>query len=124
MHISIDKALLGPIPERILITMVKNAAFVGSTRVNPFHFHHYTTNLVMYVNRVQHLSEPLTMDSSSPFGATRTYETLFSSIRINYDDRAHIITMQIFTQVFYMLGFDLTPDRRTDEEHISLLLQL
>jgi hypothetical protein len=26
----------------------------------------------------------------------------------------------MFTKVFYVLGFDLTPDRQADEEHISL----
>jgi len=78
------------------------------------------TNLVLYVNRVQHPSKPLTMYCSSPFGATRTYETLFSSTDIHYDDRAHMITLEMFTKGFYILAFDLTPDREADEEHISL----
>ena len=77
------------------------------------------TNLVLYVNGVQHPSEPPTMDCSSPFGATRAYETLFSSTGIHYDDRAHMITLEMFTKDFYVLGFDRTPDRETDE-HISL----
>ena len=47
-QIPIDNAFLGPIPERILIALVKNTAFVGSPSTNPFHFHHYdTTNLVL-----------------------------------------------------------------------------
>jgi len=67
-QVCIGSAFLGPIPERILITMVKNAAFVVSASSNPFHFHHYEMiNLVLYVNGVQHPSEPLTMDCSSPF---------------------------------------------------------
>jgi len=78
------------------------------------------TNLLLYVNGVQHPSEPLTMDCSSPFGATRAYETLFSSTGIHHDDRAHMITLEMFTKGFYILGFDLTPDRVADEEHISL----
>jgi len=81
------------------------------------------TNLVLYVNGVQHPPEPLTMDCSSPFGATRAYETLFSSTGIHLDDRAHMITLEMFTKGFYILGFDLTPDREADEEHISLLRQ-
>jgi len=88
--------------------MVKNAAFVGSASTNPFHFHHYDmTNLVLYVNGVQHPSEPITMDCSSPFGATRAYETLFSSTGIYHDDR----TLEMFTKIFYLLDFDLTSDR-------------
>ena len=60
------------------------------------------------------------MDCSSPFGATRAYETLFSTTGIHHDDRVHMITLEMFTKVFYVLGFDLTPDREADEEHISL----
>jgi hypothetical protein len=29
----------------------------------------------------------------------------------------------MFTKGFYILGFDITPDRESDEEHISLPLQ-
>ena len=47
-HISIDKAFLGPITERILSGFVKNIAFVGSASTNPFHFRHYDmTSLVL-----------------------------------------------------------------------------
>lgn len=81
------------------------------------------TNLVLYVNRVQHPTEPHTVDCSSPIGATRAYETLFSSTGINHDDCAHMITLQMFTKGFYILVFDLTPDTKADEEHISLLRQ-
>ena len=81
-----------------------------------FHFHHYDmSNLLLYANGVQHPSEPLTMDCSSPFGATRAYETLFSSTGIHHDDRAHMITLEMSTKGFYILGFDLTPDREADE---------
>ena len=52
--------------------------------------------------------------------ATRTYETLFSSTEIHHDDRAHMNILEIFTKGLYIFGFDLTPDREADEEHISL----
>jgi hypothetical protein len=120
-QLSIDNAFLGQIPERILIAMVKNTAFVCSANTNPFHFHHFDmTNFVLYVSGVHHPSEPLTVDCSSPFGATTAYETLFSSKGIHHEDRAHMITPEMFTKGFYVLGFDLTPDREADEEHISL----
>jgi len=64
-QVSIDNALLGPIPERILIALVKNTAFVVSVGTNPFHFHHYEmSNLVLFLNGVQNPSEPLTIDCS------------------------------------------------------------
>ena len=120
-QVSIDKTFLGPGPERILISFVKNSAFLGSASTYPFHFRHYDmANLVLFVNGVQNPSEPLTMDCSSPFGATTAYKTLFSSTSIYHDDRARINTMEMFTNNFYVLGFDLTPDREDDEYHINL----
>jgi len=59
------------------------------------------------------------MDYPSPIGATRAYETLFSSTGIHQDDHAHMITLEMFTNGFYTLGCDLTPDREADEEHTS-----
>ena len=74
------------------------------------------TNIVLYVNAVQQRSETLKIDCSSPFATTRACE-LFSSTAIHHDDRAHMITMELFTKCFYVLGFDLTTYREADEEH-------
>jgi hypothetical protein len=52
-QISINNAKLGQVPDRILMSLVKNAAIVGSTSTNLFYFHRYDmTNLVLYVNEV------------------------------------------------------------------------
>jgi hypothetical protein len=86
------------VPDRILIVLVKNAAFVGSASTNPFHFYHYNiTNLVLCVNGVQHPSKLLTMDCFSSSGDTRAYKILFSSTGIHHDDRADMITLEMFT---------------------------
>jgi len=46
-QVSIDNKFLGPFSDRIPLTFVKNTAFLGFTRTNPFHFHNYDmTNLV------------------------------------------------------------------------------
>jgi len=120
-QVSIDNAFVGPIQERILIALVKNTSFIGSASTNPYNFHHYDmTNLVLYVNGVQYPPELLNMGCSSLFGATRAYKTLFSSTGIQHDDRAHMITLEMFTKRFYILGFDLTPDIEAEEEHICL----
>ena len=39
--LSIDNAVLGPLPKRLLFTMVKNADFLGSVTTNPCNFRHY-----------------------------------------------------------------------------------
>jgi len=43
------------------------------------------SDIVLYGNGVQHTSEPLAMDCFSPFGATRAYETPFSSTGVHHD---------------------------------------
>jgi hypothetical protein len=85
--------------------------------------HYDMTSLVLYVNGVQYPSETLTMDCSSPYGVTRAYETLFSSTWIHHDYRAHMITLEMFSTGYYVLRFDLTPNREADVEHIGLRRQ-
>ena len=107
-QVSINNAFFGQIPERILIALVKNTAFVGSASTNLFHFHLYDMrNLVLYLHGVQHPPDPHTMGYSSPFGATRAYEILFSSTGIHHDGNAHMINLDISTNGFHVLGFDL-----------------
>ena len=116
---SIDNAFVGPIPERILIALVKNSAFVVSASTHPSHFYNYDmTNLVLYVNGDQQPAEPLKMEYSSPVGTTRAYET-FSSTGIHHDDRAQMITLEMFTKVFTCWG-STSHLTEADEEHRSL----
>ena len=78
------------------------------------------TSLELYVNGVQHPAEPLSVDCCTPFGATRAYETLFSSTGIHHDNLDHMITLEMFTNEFYVLEFGLTSEKEADVEHISL----
>ena len=75
-QISIDNAFLGPIPERILIGLVKNTAFVVSPSTNPFHSHHYDmTNLALYVEYSTHPNrfQWIALHTSEPPELTRHY---------------------------------------------------
>ena len=38
---SIEKAVLGPIPNRLLFTMLRNADFIGSQDTKPYKLRHY-----------------------------------------------------------------------------------
>ena len=42
--LSIDNAVLGPVPKRLLFTMVKNANFIGAMDTNPYKFQHYKSD--------------------------------------------------------------------------------
>jgi len=63
------------------------------------------TNLVLFVDEVQHPSEPLNVDYSSPFGTTRLFETQFRITGIQHDDRAHMITLEIFMKSIKHIRF-------------------
>ena len=48
---SIDNAVLGPLPKRLLFTMIKNTDFNGSVDTKPYKFRHYDiSEFSLYVN--------------------------------------------------------------------------
>jgi len=56
--LSINNAVLGALPKRLIFTMVKNTDFLGSRNSNPYNFRHYDlTSFTMYVNDGQIPSE-------------------------------------------------------------------
>ena len=46
----IDNAVLGPVPKRLLFTMVRNAYFIGTIDTNPYKFQHYISDFSLFVN--------------------------------------------------------------------------
>ena len=63
--LSIDIAVLGRLPKRLIFTMVKNTDFLGNMSTNPFNFRHfYLNHFAMYVNGRQFPPEGLTLDMS------------------------------------------------------------
>ena len=60
--LSINNLVLGPIPKRILFTMVKYTDFLGSMANNPLNFPHYDLDsFALYVNGKQIPSEGLSL---------------------------------------------------------------
>jgi len=60
--LSVDNAVLRPIPKRILFTMVKNIDFNGSLDSNPYKFQHYDIcDFSFFVNGKQIPNEGLTL---------------------------------------------------------------
>ena len=60
--LSMDNAVLGPIPKRLLFTIAKNTDFLGSLDTNPFNFRHYNlSSFVMFVNGKQVPNEGLSL---------------------------------------------------------------
>ena len=62
--LSIDNAVLGDLPKRLLFGMVKHSDFTGSVDSNPFNFQQFNlSSFVIYVNGRQIPTEGLNVDA-------------------------------------------------------------
>ncbi|XP_031783005.1 uncharacterized protein F54H12.2-like [Nasonia vitripennis] len=65
---TLDNVILGQLPKRIILGFVKNKAFNGNRKLNPFNFQHFNINFIsLYVDGVQvpsihYLNEGLDID--------------------------------------------------------------
>ncbi|XP_031785934.1 uncharacterized protein F54H12.2-like [Nasonia vitripennis] len=65
---TLDNVILGQLPKRIILGFVKNKAFSGNRKLNPFNFQHFNINFIsLYVDGVQvpsihYLNEGLDID--------------------------------------------------------------
>jgi hypothetical protein len=63
--LSINNAVLGTIPKRLVFTMLKNSDFLGFLDSIPYNFRHYKINsFALNVNGKQIPSEALSLDMS------------------------------------------------------------
>ena len=118
--ISIDNAVLGPIPKRLIFTMVKNTDFLGTMDSNPYNLRHYDINFfVLYVNGRQIPPEGLSVNMGHEKTSVMGYKALFDGSGIHHSNSGLQITHDLFIKGYFMLVFDLTPDRAASEGHSS-----
>jgi hypothetical protein len=80
--LSIDTALLEPLPKRVLFTLVKNKYFLGSLDSNSYNFRHYgIRDFALYVNGRQIPSEGLRIDTGRE-KSTVTGTVTFSKLQV------------------------------------------
>jgi hypothetical protein len=116
--LSIDNAIIGQLPNRILITMVNNKDFLGSVTSNPYNFRHYKlSNFAMYLNGKHIPSEGQSVDFGHEKSSVVAYRTLFTGSGIHHSVDHKISHMYI--NGFFMLLFDLTPDHAASGGHVS-----
>jgi len=117
--LSIDNAVLGPVPKRLLFTMVKNTDFLGSINTNPYFFHHYDLSyFALNVNGKQVPTEGLALNMGHEKTSVMGYRTLFEASGIHHSNSGLQI-YDIYINGYFMLLFDLTPDRSASEGHTS-----
>jgi len=60
--LSIDNAVFGSGPKRLLFTMVKNDDFIGTVDTNPYKFQHYgNSDFLLFVNGKQYPNRELSL---------------------------------------------------------------
>ena len=109
---SIDNAILGQLPKRVIISSVDNRAFNGNRQLNPFNFQHFNINyLSLYVDGVQIPSKPLQprfTGNNSAF--IEAFQALYSGTGIHFLSEGLGINRSNYSQGYFLTAFDLTPD--------------
>jgi hypothetical protein len=105
---SIDNAVLGPLPKRLLFTMIKNTDFNGSVDTNPYKFGHYDiSEFSLYVNGRRVQSEGLSLDMDHEKTSVMGFRALFEGSGIHHSNTGLQITHDMYINGFFMLLFDL-----------------
>ena len=112
--LSIDNAVLAPIPKRLLFTMVKIANFIGTLDTNPYKFRHYDiSDFSLFMNGKQFLNEFLSLGTEQEKTSVMRYRTLFKGSGILQSNFGHHITRDMSLKGYFMLLFNITSDRGT-----------
>ena len=114
--LSIDNAVLGPLPKRLLFTMVKNSDFLDSMTTNPYNLRHYDISyFALHVNGRQIPAEGLSLGMDHDKTSFMGYRTLFEGSGIHHSNSGLKITHDMYINGYFMLLFDFTPDRSASE---------
>ena len=107
--------------QKDLFTMIKNKDFLGSIDTNAYLFRHYDLqNFASYVNGKQIPGGGgLSLDTSHEKKTVMAYRTLFEGSGIHHSNAGLQITPEMYINSYFMLLFDLTPDRAASEIHTS-----
>ena len=112
--------MLGPIPKRLIFTMVKNGDFLGTVDSNWYNLTHYDLNhFSLYINGRQIPPEGPSLKIDHAKTSVMGYKTLFEVYGIHHSNSGLRITHDLFIKGYFMLVFDLTPDRAASEGHYS-----
>jgi hypothetical protein len=100
--------------------MVKNADFLGSVDKNPFHSRQYDMNyFALYVSGKQIPSGGLHLNMGHEKTSVMGYRTLFEASGIHHSNAGLQITHDMYIAGYFMLLFDLTPDKAASEGHTT-----
>jgi len=123
MDVNEEKLFSGQIPTRIVIGLVRNDAFNGSTTRDQFNFKNFRLKEISVYSggQQQHGIKPLTIDFEHSL-YVRGFNTLFSGTGKVFRDEGNALDRKNFSGGYALYAFDLTSDLGEDD-HFSLAKQ-
>jgi len=116
-----EKLFSGQLPNRIIIGMVTNDAFVGRKEHNPYNFQHFNlTEISVFADgqNVQNI-KPLKMNYNN-HEWIRAYNSLYTGTGRLFCDEGLDINREEYPNGYALYAFDLSPDL-TDDDRFDLL---
>ena len=100
--------------------MLKNTVFLGSLTTNHYYLRHYDlSSFALNVNGRQVPTKGLSLIMDHEKTSVMGYRTLFEGSGIHHSNSGLQITHDMYISGYFMLLFDLTPDRAASEGHTS-----
>ena len=118
--LSMDNIFLGQLPKRVVIGMVDNDAYAGTSTVNPYNFKHMNVNYMqLYTDGEPVMSKPLKPNFAEGT-YLQCYETLFRVFDRLDRSKSSIIKREDWDKGYSLFAFDLTPDY-DDDDHYPII---
>lgn len=114
LTMSIDNAVVGQLPNLMLIGFVENTSYSGSRKLNPYNFQHCNvSSFYLVINGIQVPSQAIDFDYTNKDApiSMRGFESLFRGTNLHQMDRTHQVRKASFDAGYFLLAFDLTPDK-------------
>lgn len=109
--ISLDNIVLGGLPTSLLFLMIDNDSYNGTRTKNPYNFkHNKIESFSLFVNGVQHPTDPIITDFTNNDICARAYSSLFATCGTLHTSNGNLVTKEKFVSGSFILGFDLTND--------------
>ena len=107
---TLTNIVTGRLPRTIIIGLLHTESLSGSTKYNPFYFHHFDINyLCLRINGQNYPSQPFKPNwESGDF--MREYRHTIDSCGIAHDNVSNGLTPKLFSNSKTIFCFDLSPD--------------
>lgn len=100
----------GVLPKMVIVALVRNDAFEGHKKLNPFNFNHFNLNHISLFRDGESV-QPLTPDFSRKYGCTREYMSLLQNLELFNKNESNAINLEKFRSGGgTIFAFNLTPD--------------